>query len=153
MDKSDKTDKQQQQRYNLEEAVQFIVEPGEESELSELEESDIEDVEFQETILEDLCTKNDKPNEEKDNEEQETNQEHVFKWRSKKWVETDTTFTGSHFILPLDIDDADSLTPSQYFKMFWGDDLMSLLVEKKIYTVCKRQVRVLRQRKRKLSSF
>ena len=143
MDESDKTDKQQQQRYNLEEAVQFIVEPGEESELSELEESNIEDVEIQETILEDLCTKNDKPNKENDNEEQETNQEHVFKWRSKKWVETDITFTGSHFILPLDIDDADSLTPSQYFKMFWGDDLMSLLVEQKIYTVCKRQVRVL----------
>ena len=102
MDKFDKSDKQKQQRYNIGEAVQFIVEPGEESELSELEESDIEDVEIQETILDDdLCIKNAESNEEDNNEEQQTNQEHFLSGEARNGLKLTLPLPAVILVYPL----------------------------------------------------
>lgn len=62
--------------------------------------------------------------------------EHTFKWKKKRPPAIDTEFTGDGFNLPPD--DGDVLTPLQYFKMFWDDELTSLLAEQtNLYSVQK----------------
>lgn len=62
--------------------------------------------------------------------------EQIFKWKKKRPPAIDIEFTGDGFNLPPD--DAEVLTPLQYFKMFWGDELTSLLAEQtNLYSVQK----------------
>ena len=142
-----------QQKYDTNEALQLIIEPGEESELSDLEESDAEDYEIPDNILDGQLSMDEDENEENNEEQQPQSQvdkgtvtqnrsngakktEHVFKWRSRRNSEPDTMFTGNHFSPPPD--DADTMSPLQYFKLFWGDALMTLLAEQtNLYSVQK----------------
>ena len=135
------------QRFEVEEAIQCIIEPGDESDLSELDDSDEEEYEIPNVVIEaELPSENESdedPQGNKDDAQSSGKQkkktkknEHVFKWKSKDWVEPDTTFTGNDFRLPPD--DVDTMTPLQYFKLFWSDDLMSLVAgQTNLYSVQK----------------
>ena len=59
-----------QQKYDTNEALQLIIEPGEELELSDLEESDAEDYEIPDNILDGQLSTDEDENEENNEEEQ-----------------------------------------------------------------------------------
>ena len=138
-------------RYSVQEAFQLIIEPGEDSELSELDKSDDENVEIPDEILEEVIPGddgNDQDQVEVPEENQggkkakstrrksEKKEEHIFKWCKKEPPKIGTTFTGGRFSQPPD--DVDDMTPLRYFKLFWGDDLTSLLSEQtNLYSVQK----------------
>ena len=49
----------------------------------------------------------------------------AYRWRKKEPVVFDTSFKGSNFSPPPD--NADKLTPPNYFKMFWNDEINARL--------------------------
>lgn len=147
-------DKNERLRYNVEETYQFIVEPGADSELSALEsDCDGEDLEVLGESVEDQLfsiddslieegditesnKENEKPNSEINQKSSNKKQEHVFKWQKRKIGEVDTTFKGEQF--PPPPEGADVMTPLQYFKLFWNDELTSLISEQtNLYSVQK----------------
>ena len=63
-----------QQKYDTNGALQLIIEPGEESELSDLEESDAEDYEIPDNILDGQLSMDEDENEENNEEQQPQSQ-------------------------------------------------------------------------------
>lgn len=63
-----------QQKYDANEVLQLIIEPGEESELSDLEESDAEDYEIPDNILDGQLSTDEDENEENNEEQQPQSQ-------------------------------------------------------------------------------
>ncbi|XP_065672087.1 piggyBac transposable element-derived protein 3-like [Hydra vulgaris] len=154
--------KQSKIRYDLNEAIQHILEPGSESELSDLElSSDEEDdnnlflvthindeisiCEEEQCMTADILledeiniefTTPDKPN---TNEKTSSSTlpkpiTHNYKWCNKRPPIRDTTFSGCEFSLPPN--NVDTFTPLIYFQMFWKDTLFTLLAEQtNLYSV------------------
>ena len=149
-------------RYDVEEILLFVIEPGADSELSDFESSNEEDETLlleeltHETLAEDAVEEEELAGDdidevvaddgeskatetakkEKKSQKKAKEPEHLFSWKKKRPTAVNTEFTGERFSLPPD--DADKLTPSQYFKMFWGDELTALLAEQtKVYSVQK----------------
>ena len=59
---------------------------------------------------------------------------HNYRRRKKPPPEFDITFKGEEFSLPPE--GADEMTPLNYFKIFWSDDIINLLVEQtNLYSV------------------
>ncbi|XP_065665427.1 piggyBac transposable element-derived protein 2-like [Hydra vulgaris] len=149
-------------RYDLNEAIQYILEPGSESDLSDLElSSDEEDdnnlfvvtcihneisiCEEEQCMTADILledeisiefTTPDKPN---TNEQTSSSTSpkpitHNYKWCNKRPPIRDTTFSGCEFSLPPN--NVDTFTPLIYFQMFWKDTLFTLLAEQtNLYSV------------------
>ena len=124
-------------RFTGEEAVQYILEPGSDSELSEL---DDDDDYTDETTIERAGPSNtveEDDGQSIEGEEATVNEhppkEHVFKWRKKEPELPDISFLGSGFTLPEDVDE---LTPLTYFKQFWDDSITENIVEQtNLYSV------------------
>ena len=141
-----------QQKFGIDEAVQFVLKLGYESELSELEENDFEestDITFE--VLPRICEVEDEIEEEETEEEEDEeviiyneqnsvsleseneckkvvkNKKYEYRWRSANPPEINTTFTGKIFSMPPN--DADTLTPFNYFQFFWIDSLREVLAE------------------------
>ena len=137
--------------FNLQEAVEIIFTPGDDSELSDLDEREIEDcVEYSdvperkdddgddvgfETEQEEataLTTGGDGQNisydegEETDKEDLSRWQDHVYQWWKTIPPHTNLPFKGEQFTLPEHIDEK---TPLQYFECFWKADLNNLIAE------------------------
>ena len=127
--------------FNLQEAVEIILTPGDDSELSDLDKSEIEDcVEYSdvpekkddnvddvgfETAQEEATVSttggdsqdiSDDEGEETDKEELSRWPNHVYQWRKPIPPHTDLYFKGEQFTLPKHIDEK---TPLQYFECFW----------------------------------
>ena len=127
--------------FNLQEAVEIILTPGDDSELSDLDKSEIEDcVEYSdvpekkddnvddvgfETEQEEATVSttggdsqdiSDDEGEETDKEELSRWPNHVYQWRKPIPPHTDLSFKGEQFTLPKHIDEK---TPLQYFECFW----------------------------------
>ena len=129
-------------RYTCEEAIQFILEPNSDSEMSNFDGDDSDDDEhvsdkIVERINDDFVETDD---ESKDMpmeylmEITPKNKTHNYRWRKKPPPEFDITFKGEEFSLPPE--GADEMTPLNYFKIFWSDDIINLLVEQtNLYSV------------------
>ena len=150
-------------RYDVEEAVCFVLDPGSDSELSDLE-SD-EDDDFDDRFLNrDIEEKmesldsvdegdsfdnkeeaksqdesdNDGEHEAINNEQKKTNnkQRRTYRWRNREPPVVNDTFSGQAFSLPPE--SFHELTPMWYFKQFWDEDMMNNLVEQtNLYSVQK----------------
>ena len=126
-------------RYNTEEAVQYILEPGSDSELSELS-SDDECPDEEVSILHepealDEETVNGTGDEKSyaNGAEDSPDAETVFKWRKKEPAAVDITFSGTELTCP---DNVNELNPFMYFKMFWDDGITQNIVEQtNLYSV------------------
>ena len=64
------------------------------------------------------------------------NKTHNYRWRKKPTPEFDITFKDEKFSLPPE--GAHEMAPLNYFKVFWSDDIINLLVEKQTSAVCNR---------------
>ena len=146
--------------FNLQEAVEIILTPGDDSEFSDLDESEIEDcVEYSdvperkdddgdevgfETEQEEATASttggdgqdiSDNEGEETDKEDLSRWQNHVYRWRKTIPPHTNLSFKGEQFTLPEHIDEK---TPLQYFECFWKADLNNLIAEQSnLYSVQK----------------
>ena len=150
-------------KYNVEQAVQFILEPDDESELSDLDEDDDHDemsafnnhrVEIEDDIEGDDISEE----QVNDNHERSTFKEkvqdstlnqlakktkvndHNYRWRNVSRPVFDTSFGGEEFDVP--IENFEELTPLNYFQMFWTKDLDKLIVEQAICIAFKKMERV-----------
>ena len=127
-------------KIRIDQALDYILEPGSDSELSELSDSESEEEptlqppRIQDDEIEDTNANTNDPSGESENEESmshlpdETNERnHVFRWRSSKPSSGDYLFKGKSLTVPYRDYDETSLT---YFKMFWNDELSELIAEK-----------------------
>ena len=146
--------------FNLQEAVEIVLTPGDDSELSDLGESEVEDcVEYSdvperkaddgddvgfETEQEDATVSttggdgqdiSDDEGEETDKEDLSTWQNHVYRWRKAIPPHTNLFLKGEQFTLHEHIDEK---TPLQYFECFCKADLNNLIAEQSnLYSVQK----------------
>ena len=123
-----------------EEAIQFLFEPNSDSEMSSFDEGESDDDEYvSDKIVERI------------NDEfvelmmkvrtchwniswKKSPQTHNYRWRKKPPPKFDVTFKDEQFSLPPG--GIDEMTPLNYFKMFWSDDIINLLVEQtNLYSV------------------
>ena len=128
-------------RFSLDEALTFVLEPGSDSELSDLADSDDEVLpEVEEMVTEQdegieqeldyqVDTEVEVDKQEQNGEYRDTEEERgskkrgarVYRWRKKEPIMYDTAFKGNEFN-PLP-DSAATMTPLQYFKEFWDDNV------------------------------
>lgn len=104
-------------RYNTEEAVQYILEPGSESELSELS-SDDECPDEEVSMLHEPQALDEGADDGKSdaNDADETpDTETLLKWRKKELAVVDVMFSGTELTCP---DNVNELHPFMYFKVF-----------------------------------
>ena len=127
-------------KIGTDQALEYILESGSDSELLELSDSESEEEptlqptsRIQDDEIEDANANINDPSWESENEESmshlpdETNERNrVFRWRSSKPTSRDYVFKGKSFTVPdMDYDE----TPLMYFKMFWNDELTELIAE------------------------
>ena len=140
-------------RYDLEEAVQFVLNPGgSESELSDLDDDNSEnDVEGMclftnrrevESICEELergdgaSSIDDKNEQVQQNKGKERAKKQSYRWRNRAPPPVDSTFMGAQFSLPPQ--NFDEITPFQFCKTFWDNDMtLKLVNETNLYSVQK----------------
>ena len=112
-------------RYTYEEAIQFILEPNSNSEMSNFDGDDSDDDQhvidkIAERINNDFVETDDEsknmPMEYPMEEIAPKNKTHNYRWRKKPPPEFDKTFKGEEFSLPQER--ADEMTPLNYFKIF-----------------------------------
>ena len=130
-------------RCTCEEAIEFILEPNSDSEMSNLDGDDSDDDEhvsdkIVERINDDFVETDDEsknmPVEYPMEEITPKNKTHNYRWRKKPPSEFDIVFKGEKFSLPPE--GADEMTPLNDFKIFWLDDIINLLVEQtNLYSV------------------
>lgn len=135
---------QKRKQITVEDVIEFVMEPGSDSEMSELMDSD-DDEEYipdERIANNDVELVSDEENETEadevpDNQQREETSDadpetvmkkdsdkkkpRAYRWRKKEPVVFDTSFKGSNFSPPPD--NADKLTPLNYFKMFWNDEI------------------------------
>eukprot|EP00795_Rhopilema_esculentum_P011163 gene11163-20060_t len=148
-------------RYNLEEALQYVVTPGSDSEISDLEDDDGEDLDKiqlerepcqEASVMSDNCeiiedgiedaSQSDEVNSGKEGNSSAATKKHSYRWSSRKPPVTDATFSGPQFSLPPD--NFDQLTPLWYFNQFWDDTMTNQLVEQtNLYSVQKTGTNIL----------
>ena len=122
-------------RYTSEEAIQFILEPNSDLEMSNFDGDDSDDEHVSDKIVEQLNHDFVETDDESKNipmeylmeETTPKNKTHNYRWRKKPPPEFDITIKGEEFSLPPE--GADEMTPLNYFKIFWSDDIINLLVE------------------------
>ena len=138
-------------RYTVEEALQYILEPASDSEISDLESED------EVSVLENISIGNNSPNADVDEvcSEDDLSEDHKastsksskhiqekpkkrlaadFVWTSALSPPFDSSFHGEEFSLPPH--NFDMLTPIHYFQLFWDGDITKNLVEQtNIYSV------------------
>ena len=137
-------------RYDLEEAVQCVLNPGgSESELSDLDddnnENDIEEMSLftnrkeVERICEELDKSDDASSSDNKNvqvqkkKEKQKAKKHTYHWRKRVPPPVDSTFMGEQFSLPPC--NCDEFTPFQLFKTCWDNDMtMKLVNETTLYS-------------------
>ena len=154
-----------QQKFGIDEAVQFVLELGCESELSELEESDfVENTDITFEVLPRICEVEEEIEEEETEEEEEEeviiyneqnsvsleseneckkgvkNKKYEYRWKSTNLPEINTTFVGKVFNIPPD--DVDTFTHLNYFQFFWKNSLHEVFAEQTNYTACRKLVKV-----------
>ena len=119
-------------RYNTEEAVQYILEPGSDSELSELSSDDecpdeeVSILHEPEALEEETVNGTGDEKSYANGAEDSPDAETVFKWRKKEPAAVDITFSGTELTCP---DNVNELNPFMYFKMFWEDGITQNIVE------------------------
>ena len=137
-------------KYNVEQAVQFILKPGDESELSDLDEDDDHNeisacnnhgVEIEDDIggddrREEQVNDNHERNISKEKVQDSTlNQpakdtkfnDHNYRWRNVSPPVFDMSFGGEEFDVPPE--NFEELTPLNYFQMLWNKGLNKLIAE------------------------
>ena len=140
-------------RYDLEEAVQFVLNPGgSESELSDPDDDNSEnDVEGMclftnrrevESICEELergdgaSSSDDKNEQVQQSKGKEKAKKQSYRWRNRVPPPVDSTFMGAQFSLPPQ--NFDEITPFQFSKTFWDNDMtLKLVNETNLYSVQK----------------
>ena len=130
-------------RYACEESIQFNLETKSDSEMSSFDGDDRDDDEHvNDKIVERINHESVETDDESKNIPMEypmeeitpKNKTHNYRWRKKPPAEFDITFKDDEFSLPPE--GADEMTPLNYFKIFWSDDIINLLVEQtNLYSV------------------
>ena len=130
-------------RYTCEEAIQYILEPNSDSEMSNFDGDDSEvDEHLSDKTVERINDDFIETDDESKSMSMEYSMEEItpknktnnYRQRKKPPPEFDITFKGEKFSLPPE--GADEITPLNYFKIFWSDDIINLLVEQtNLYSV------------------
>ncbi|CAB3977807.1 Hypothetical predicted protein [Paramuricea clavata] len=122
-------EKQTKIRYGTEKAIQYILAPGSDSELSELEDDD----DCVDEVAANECCEADNPESDDSDVDDSEETTPVFKWKKKEPEAIDVSFSGAEFTLP---DNVHELSPFSYFKMFWDDTITQNIVEQtNLYSV------------------
>lgn len=149
-------------RYDVEEAVCFVLDPGSDSELSDLESGEDDD-ELERTYIDRDVQKNrnssdseDEGGTHEDKEDSDSKsdddcnnktsknarkttsnkEKRIYRWRNREPPVVNDTFSGQAFSLPPQ--NFLELTPMWYFQQFWDEDMMENLVEQtNLYSVQK----------------
>ena len=154
--------KMNRNKYNVEQAVQFILKPGDESELSDLDEDDdhneISACNNHGVEIEDDIEGDDRREEQvNDNHERNISKEkvqdstlnqpakdtkfndHNYRWRNVSPPVFDTSFGGEEFDVPPE--NFEELTPLNYFPMLWNKGLNKLSLLKFVYQIASALIR------------
>nr|XP_047143108.1 piggyBac transposable element-derived protein 3-like [Hydra vulgaris] len=119
-------------RFNVEEALHYVLSPCSDSELSDLEDDDTEEPDFQlerlnDDIVPDIDCSDEDDNVESDNEsETDSCIQLIFRWRNKEPPLSNFEFSGAGFSQSPQC--YDEMTPLTFFKLFWDDSITNTLV-------------------------
>ena len=147
---------QQTTLFTKDQAVEFVLEPASDSEMSDTEDEDDEDyiLEIEERLIieQDELEEDENSNNQAENDDQtadknmnggqnknsdsgeeelmQTNRsvKRVYRWRKKEPALFDTSFKGIKFIPPPP--NAENMTPFQYFQRFWYNEIRKYLTDK-----------------------